>query len=84
MLSLVELLLVKSKRRPILMVKRKIDIQYLRTWDSNKLNRRVYVKEEIILQEVEQVLATLHLEPYLHSEVIRLKKYTYSHAAALL
>jgi hypothetical protein len=41
---------------------------------SNKPNRRIYVKEEIILQEVEKVLATLHLEPELHSEVIRLKK----------
>ncbi|MFU7502099.1 MAG: hypothetical protein ACE1S7_01200 [Candidatus Tisiphia sp.] len=28
------------------------------------------MKEEIILQEVEKVLATLHLEPELHSEVI--------------
>ncbi|WP_342268180.1 recombinase family protein [Candidatus Tisiphia endosymbiont of Empis tessellata] len=43
---------------------------YLRTWDSNKPNRRIYVKEEIILQEVEKVLATLHLDPNLLAEVI--------------
>ncbi|MDD9335755.1 MAG: recombinase family protein [Rickettsiaceae bacterium] len=43
---------------------------YLRTWDSNKPDRRIYVKEKIILQKVEKVLTTLHLEPELHSEVI--------------
>ncbi len=47
---------------------------YLRTWDSNKPKRRIYVKLEIILQEVEKLLSTLHLEPELHSEVTRLKK----------
>ncbi len=32
---------------------------YLRTWDSNKPKRRIYVKLEIILQEEEKLLATL-------------------------
>ncbi|OZG31284.1 serine recombinase [Rickettsia endosymbiont of Culicoides newsteadi] len=43
---------------------------YLRTWDSNNHNRRIYVKEEIILKEVEKVFETLRLEPELLKEVI--------------
>ncbi len=43
---------------------------YLLGWHPDSPNKRIYVKEEIILQEVEQVLATLHLEPELLAEVI--------------
>ncbi len=43
---------------------------YLLGWHPDNPNKRIYVKEEIILQEVEQVLATLHLEPELLAEVI--------------
>ncbi len=43
---------------------------YLRTWDSNNHKKRIYVKEEIILKEVEKVFETLRLEPELLKEVI--------------
>ncbi|WP_342278295.1 hypothetical protein [Candidatus Tisiphia endosymbiont of Myopa tessellatipennis] len=43
---------------------------YLLGWHPDNPNKRIYVKEEIILQEVEKVLATLHLDPNLLAEVI--------------
>jgi hypothetical protein len=41
---------------------------YLRTW--NKENKKVFVKEEKILEEVEKVFASMQLPPKLLSEVI--------------
>jgi hypothetical protein len=58
-LSLVELLLLKPMKT--YSNGKTEELIYLKTWDSNKPIRRIYVKEEIILQEVEKVLATLHL-----------------------
>ncbi len=43
---------------------------YLRAWDPDNNNRAIYVKEEIILKEVEKVFETLRLEPELLKEVI--------------
>ncbi|MEG7982432.1 hypothetical protein U2054_15700, partial [Listeria monocytogenes] len=43
---------------------------YLRAWDSSNLNRKVYVKEETILKEVEKVFAEMYLDHELLEEVI--------------
>ncbi|WP_375326470.1 recombinase family protein [Candidatus Tisiphia endosymbiont of Nemotelus uliginosus] len=43
---------------------------YLRTWDAKNHNRAIYVKEEIILKEVEKVFESLRLEPELLKDVI--------------
>lgn len=43
---------------------------YLRTWDSNNHNKRIYVQEEIILKEVEKVFAEMYLDHELLEEVI--------------
>ncbi|WP_425364148.1 recombinase family protein [Candidatus Tisiphia endosymbiont of Hybos culiciformis] len=43
---------------------------YLRAWDPDNNNRAIYVKEEIILKEVEKVFETLRLKPELLKEVI--------------
>ena len=43
---------------------------YLRTWDPDNHNKRVYVKEEKIIQEVEKVFASMYLEPELLKQVI--------------
>ncbi len=43
---------------------------YLVTWDPNNPNRKIHVREDKILQEVEKVLAKLQIEPELLQEVI--------------
>ena len=43
---------------------------YLRPWDSNNHNKRIYVKAETILKEVEKVFAEMHLDNELLKEVI--------------
>jgi len=43
---------------------------YLRTWDPDNHKKKIYVKEEKILQEVEKVFASLSLDPELLGEVI--------------
>ncbi len=43
---------------------------YLRVWHHDNHNKRIYVQEEKVLQEVEKVLETLHLDPDLLTEVI--------------
>lgn len=43
---------------------------YLRSWGPDNSNRKIYVKEEIILKEVEKVFESLQLEPELLKEVI--------------
>ncbi len=46
------------------------EITYLGPWNPNNPNNKVFVKEEIILKEVEQIFASMHVEPELLSKIV--------------
>ncbi|NKB46885.1 MAG: recombinase family protein [Legionellales bacterium] len=49
---------------------------YLRTWNPDNPQKKIWVREDKVLKEVEAIIAKLHIEPRLYSKIIAYIKQT--------